>query len=194
MIGVLVSGFGSNLQALMDAGLPVAAVASNKHGARALERAEGAGIATAVFELERYPDRAARDTAMADWLKQQGVTLVVLAGYMHLLTPSFLGRFPLRVINVHPALLPSFPGHTPVPDAIAYGVRWTGVTVHFVDEGVDTGAIILQEPVEIRDDDSEESLLERLHAVEHRLLPQAARLCLDGRLGLREGSRRVNVS
>jgi phosphoribosylglycinamide formyltransferase-1 len=194
VIGVLVSGFGSNLQALIEAGLPVAAVASNKPGARALQRAQDAGIATAVFELERYPDRPARDAAMADWLEQQGVTLVVLAGYMHLLTPAFLQCFPLRVINVHPALLPSFPGHTPVPDALAYGVRWTGVTVHLVDEGVDTGPIILQEPVEVADNDGVQSLLERLHAVEHRLLPLAARLCLDGRVGLREGSRRVIVT
>jgi phosphoribosylglycinamide formyltransferase-1 len=194
VIGVLVSGFGSNLQALIDAGLPVSAVASNRPEARALERARSAGIATGVFELEQYSDRPARDTAMADWLERQGVTLVVLAGYMHLLTTSFLERFPLCVINVHPALLPSFPGHTPVPDALAYGVRWTGVSVHFVDEGVDTGPIILQEPVEVRDDDDEGSLLERLHAVEHRLLPEAARLCLDGRVGLQEGSRRVIVS
>jgi len=194
LIGVLVSGSGTNLQALIDAGLPIACVGSNKPGVMGLERAAKAGIETAVFELENYPDRPARDTALADWLHDRGVEWVVLAGYMHVLTPAFLSRFPRRVINLHPALLPSFPGAHAIDDALSYGVRWTGVSVHFVDEGVDTGPVILQEPVEVRDDDDGETLAERIHAVEHRLLPQAVRLCLDGRVRLRESSRRVVIT
>jgi phosphoribosylglycinamide formyltransferase-1 len=118
----------------------------------------------------------------------------VLAGYMHVLTPAFLNRFTGRVINLHPALLPSFPGAHAIDEALEYGVRWTGVTVHFVDEGVDTGRVILQEPVEVRDDDNSETLAERIHAVEHRLLPEAVRLCLDGRVRLEESSRRVMIT
>lgn len=194
MIGVLVSGSGTNLQALIDAELPIACVGSNKPGVLGLERAAKAGIETAVFELEDYPDRPARDTALADWLNRKGVEWVVLAGYMHVLTPAFLSRYPRRVINLHPALLPSFPGAHAIDEALAYGVRWTGVTVHFVDEGVDTGPVILQEPVEVKDDDSAATLAERIHAVEHRLLPQAVRLCLDGRVRLEESSRRVMIT
>ncbi len=194
MIGVLVSGSGTNLQALIDAELPIACVGSNKPGVLGLERAAKAGIETAVFELENYPDRPARDTALADWLQDRGAEWVVLAGYMHVLTPVFLSRYPRRVINLHPALLPSFPGAHAIDEALEYGVRWTGVSVHFVDEGVDTGPVILQEPVEVRDDDDSETLAERIHAVEHRLLPEAARLCLDGRVRLRESSRRVVIT
>ena len=194
MIGVLVSGSGTNLQALIDAQLPIACVGSNKPGVMGLERAAKAGIETGVFERENYPDRPARDTALADWLQERGVEWVVLAGYMHVLTPAFLSRFPRRVINLHPALLPSFPGAHAIDEALAYGVRWTGVTVHFVDEGVDTGPVILQEPVEVKDDDDVTTLAERIHAVEHRLLPEAARLCLDGRVRLEESSRRVRIT
>jgi phosphoribosylglycinamide formyltransferase-1 len=194
VIGVLVSGSGTNLQALIDAGLPIACVGSNKPGVMGMERAAKAGIETGVFELNSYPDRAARDTALADWLLGNGVEWVVLAGYMHVLTPAFLSRFPRRVINLHPALLPSFPGAHAIDDALTYGVRWTGVTVHFVDEGVDTGPIILQEPVEVKNDDSAETLAERIHAVEHRLLPEAVRLCLDERVRFGESSRRVMIT
>jgi len=194
LIGVLVSGSGTNLQALIDAQLPIACVGSNKPGVRGLERAAKAGIETGVFEQENYPDRPSRDTALADWLQERGVEWVVLAGYMHVLTPAFLSRFPRRVINLHPALLPSFPGAHAIDEALAYGVRWTGVTVHFVDEGVDTGPVILQEPVEVKDDDEVTTLAERIHAVEHRLLPEAARLCLDGRVRLEESSRRVRIT
>lgn len=179
MIGVLVSGSGTNLQALLDAELPVAAVASNKPGVRALERAARAGVPAEVFELDGFPTRAARDLAMARWLEDCGVTLVVCAGYMQLLTPEFLERFPRRVINVHPSLLPAFPGTRAVEDALEAGVGETGVTVHFVDEGVDTGPVIAQERVAILPGDTVESLLERLHAVEHGLLPAIARLQLD---------------
>jgi phosphoribosylglycinamide formyltransferase-1 len=180
VIGVLVSGRGTNLQALIDAGLPVAAVASNVEGAGALARAERAGIATGVFPLAEHADREARDLAMADWLAGRGVELVVCAGYMHLLTPGFLARF--AAINVHPSLLPAFPGTTPIEDALAAGVAETGVTVHVVDEGVDTGPVIAQEIVPIRQGDTAQSLRERIHEVEHRLLPEAARRYLAGAL------------
>ena len=175
MIGVLVSGEGSNLQALIDAGLPIAAVASNRAGARALERAEAAGIPARVFDLGRYADRDARDRDIADWLELRGVDFVVLAGYMHLLTPSFLDRFPERVVNVHPSLLPAFPGARAIDDALAAGVDTTGVTVHFVDQGLDTGAVIRQEPVTV---EPRSTLVDRIHAVEHRLLPEVVQeLC-----------------
>jgi phosphoribosylglycinamide formyltransferase-1 len=175
VIGVLVSGQGTNLQALIDAGLPIAAVASNKPGVPALGRAESARIPARVFELESYADREARDRELADWLQFRGVDFVVLAGYMHLLTPPFLERFPNRIVNVHPSLLPQFPGAHAVDDALAAGVETTGVTVHLVDEGLDSGAVIKQErvPVEPR-----ETLLDRIHAIEHRLLPEVVQeLC-----------------
>jgi len=169
MIGVLVSGEGSNLQALIDAGLPLAAVASNRNDAYALLRARAAALPAATFSLACSPSREERDLVMATWLEEHGVELVVLAGYMHLLTRPFLARFPGRVVNVHPSLLPAFPGARAVDDALAAGVETTGVTVHYVDEGLDTGEVIRQEvvPVEPR-----ETLVERLHAVEHRLLPE----------------------
>ncbi len=176
MIGVLVSGEGTNLQALIDARLPIACVASNRPRVRALERAEAAGIPTAVFELGDYGDRAARDEAMGAWLAGRGTHVVVLAGYMHLLTPAFLARFPGRIVNVHPSLLPAFPGAHPLEDALAAGVETTGVTVHLVDEGIDTGPVLAQEPVPV---EPAETLIERVHAVEHRLLPEVVReLCV----------------
>ena len=180
MIGVLVSGEGTNLQALLDEGLPVSAVASNVSGARALERAGKAGVASAVFELDDFSSRRERDAAMADWLEDHRVELVVCAGYMQLLTPAFLERFP--VINVHPSLLPAFPGTRAVEEALRAGVDETGVTVHFVDEGVDTGAVIAQEVVPVRPRDTPDTLHSRLQAVEHRLLPEAARRYLAGAL------------
>jgi phosphoribosylglycinamide formyltransferase-1 len=174
VIGVLVSGQGTNLQALIDDGLPVAAVASNKAGARALGRAEAAGIATAVFELDDYASREERDAAMADWLLEHGVDIVVCAGYMHLLRPTFLERFD-RIVNTHSAPLPEFPGAHPIEDVLAAGVRQTAATVHYVDEGVDTGSVIAAEPVPVHEDDTVETLRARVQAVEHRLLPQAVR-------------------
>ena len=170
-IGVLVSGAGSNLQALIDAGVPVAAVASNVAGVSALDRAASAGVPTAVFALDAYPDRDSRDTAMADWLTAHNVGLVVCAGYMHLLQQVFLCRFPGRVLNVHPALLPAFPGAHAVEDALASGVAQTGATVHLVDEGVDTGAVLAQEAVAVLPGDTAETLHARIRVVEHRLLP-----------------------
>ena len=169
MIGVLVSGRGSNLQALIDAGLTVAAVGSNRKDAYALTRARAAGIPTATFALDCHATREERDLVMATWLEEHGVDLVVLAGYMHLLTKPFLDRFPDRIVNVHPSLLPAFPGAHAIEDALAAGVETTGVTVHLVDEGVDTGPILIQEPVPV---EPRETLEERLHAVEHRLLPE----------------------
>jgi phosphoribosylglycinamide formyltransferase-1 len=175
MIGVLVSGEGTNLQALIDAGLPIAAVASNRGGVGALARADAAKIPTRVFDLDGYSDRAARDRELADWLELRGVDFVVLAGYMHLLTPAFLDRFRDRIVNVHPSLLPQFPGVQAIADALAAGVDTTGVTVHYVDEGLDTGAIIRQERVAV---EPRATLIERIHAVEHRILPEVVReLC-----------------
>jgi phosphoribosylglycinamide formyltransferase-1 len=179
VIGVLASGEGTNLQALLDEGLPIAAVASNRAEAGALRRAERQGIATAVFPLDAYASRDERDSAMADWLRSRGVDWIVLAGYMQLLTPPFLERFPERVINVHPALLPSFPGAHAIEDALAAGARETGATVHYVDEGVDTGPVIVQERVAIEHGDTVESLRARIQAVEHRILPKVVReLCV----------------
>jgi phosphoribosylglycinamide formyltransferase-1 len=178
VIGVLVSGEGTNLQALLDAGLPVAAVASNRAGVGALARAESAGVATACFELGDFADRDARDLAMADWLTEHGVELVVCAGYMHLLRPSFLERFPQRVVNVHPAPLPDFPGMHPLEDVLASGAPAAAATVHFVDEGPDTGPVIATEAVPVLADDTVETLRERVHDAEHRLLPKVVReLC-----------------
>ena len=176
MIGVLVSGNGTNLQALIDAGLPVSAVASNRKDAYALVRARAAGLTVATFSLDCHADRTERDLVMATWLEEHGVELVVLAGYMHLLTEPFLRRFPDRIVNVHPSLLPAFPGAHPIDDVLDAGVETTGVTVHLVDGGLDTGPVLAQEavPVEPRD-----TLVERLHAVEHRLLPEVVKeLCL----------------
>ena len=178
MIGALVSGSGTNLQALIDAGLPVVAVASNKEDARALARAEEAGIETAVFRLEDYASRDERDRTMAEWLVERGVEIVVCAGYMHLLTGSFLENFPDRIINVHPSLLPAFPGPHAVEEALAAGVRETGATVHIVDAGIDTGPILMQERVPVREGDTPETLHARIQLSEHRLLPQAARMML----------------
>ena len=175
MIGVLVSGNGTNLQALIDDGLPISAVAANRNDAYALVRAREAGIATATFSLGCHESREERDLVMATWLEEHGVELVVLAGYMHLLTEPFLRRFPQRIVNVHPSLLPAFPGAHAIRDAIAAGADPTGVTVHYVDEGLDSGPVLAQEPVPL---EPRVTLEERIHAVEHRLLPRVVRdLC-----------------
>jgi phosphoribosylglycinamide formyltransferase-1 len=175
VIGVLVSGEGSNLQALIDAGLPIAAVASNRPGVRALERAAEAAIPAFVFDLADYPSREARDAEMALCFREHKVSLVVCAGYMHLLTRAFLDRFPERIVNVHPSLLPAFPGARAIEDALAAGVEMTGVTVHVVDDGLDTGPVLEQQPVEV---EPRETLEQRIHAVEHQLLPRVVReLC-----------------
>ena len=184
-IAVLVSGSGTNLQAIIDKlhgrdGIEVAAVASSKPGVQALERARAAGVEAAVFEASSYESRAERDRAMAEWLKERGVDLVVLAGFMELLDPCFLAEFPRAVVNVHPALLPAFPGAHPIEDQIAYGVKVGGVTVHFVDDGVDTGPIILQQAIPLPYTRSKEDVLTILHEAEHELLPRAIRLIARG--------------
>lgn len=187
-IAVLVSGAGTNLQALLDTvhgrEAQVVGVASSVAGARALERAERRGVPSAVFARADYADRAARDEALADWLSERGARLLVLAGYMELLSGDFLHRFPGAVINVHPSLLPAFPGLNAIGQALAYGVQVFGVTVHFVDEGVDTGPVILQRAVELPDARSEEQVLAALRPLEHELLPQAVRLFARGELAL----------
>jgi phosphoribosylglycinamide formyltransferase-1 len=179
VIGVLVSGAGTNLQALLDAGLPVRAVASNKRDAPALARVPE--LPTAAFELGDYASRDGRDAAMAAWLREHGVELVVLAGYMHILRPSFLDAFPQRVINVHPSLLPDFPGAHAVADQLAAGVSESGATVHVVDEGIDSGPILMQERVAVLPGDTVESLHARIKEIEHRLLPLAVEELLCAR-------------
>lgn len=186
-VAVLASGEGTNLQALLDRahgrdGVEIVAVASDKPDARALERARDACVPSASFSIDAYPDREARDDAMADWLTEQGVELVVLAGYLQLLSSSFLRTFPGRIINVHPALLPAFPGLGAVAQALEYGVKVFGVTVHLVDQGIDTGPVILQQAVELPDAREPEEVLDRLHPIEHELLPEAVRLFAQGRV------------
>ena len=172
MIGVLVSGEGTNLQALIDAGLPLVAVASNRPAVRALERARMAGIATGVFEIADFGTRDERDEALARWLLARGVKLAVLAGYMQLLRPRFFEVFGRRVVNTHPAPLPEFPGAHPIDDVLAAGVAETAATIHWVNEGVDSGLIIRRERVAVVPGDTADSLRARVQAVEHRLLPE----------------------
>jgi len=178
-VAVLVSGEGSNLQAILDrlhgrGEVDVVAVASNKPGARGLERARAAGVETAVFEAASYADRGARDSALGDWLDERGAQLVVLAGFMELLGAPFIRRFGGRLINVHPSLLPAFPGLRPIEQALEYGVKQVGATVHFVDEGVDSGAIILQEALAINPYSRDiAAIKDRIQEIEHRLLPRA---------------------
>jgi phosphoribosylglycinamide formyltransferase-1 len=197
-IAVLVSGTGTNLQALLDTvherEARIVAVASNLAGAPALERAAARGIATAVFARSAYPDRGARDGALADWLQERGAQLVVLAGYMELIGEPFLARFPSAVINVHPSLLPAFPGLRAVEQALAYGVKVFGVTVHFVDAGVDSGPVILQGARELRDARGPDEVLAALRPLEHTLLPEAVRLFARGALAFDpESPRRVTL-
>jgi phosphoribosylglycinamide formyltransferase-1 len=184
-IAVLASGTGTNLQAILDnvhgsGGIEVVCVASNKPGASALGRAAEVGVENGVFPREDHLDRAERDVAMADWLEERQVDLIVLAGYMELLSPAFVRRFPNRIVNVHPALLPSFPGLDAIGQALDHGVRMTGVTVHFVDEGVDSGPIILQRSVEVPYTRDRSQLEAAIHEVEHQLLPEAIRLIASG--------------
>jgi len=198
-VGVLVSGAGTNLQAILDTvhgreGIEVVGVASNRAAAPALERAGGAGVPATVFEETAYPDRDARDVAIADWLEERGAGQVALAGYMQLLSARFLARFPGAVINVHPALLPAFPGLDAIGQAIAYGVKVFGVTVHLVDESVDSGPIILQRAVELPRARRPEDVRERLRPIEHDLLVQGVRLLARGAISLDpENPRRVVI-
>jgi phosphoribosylglycinamide formyltransferase 1 len=184
-IAVLASGAGTNLQALLDGvhgrdGIAVVGVASNRADAMALERAAAAGVATAAFPVDQYAGRGERDLAIADWLGARGAELIVLAGYMQLLSDDFLSRFPNRVINVHPALLPAFAGIHAVEQALDYGVKVFGVTVHFVDGGMDTGPVILQRAIELADPGDADQVRELLRPIEHALLPEAVRLIARG--------------
>jgi len=185
-IAVLVSGTGTNLGALLETvhgrEAEIVGVASSVAGVPALERAETAGVPTAVFARGDYPDRGARDQALADWIEARAARLVVLAGYMELLGASFLDRFPDAVINVHPSLLPAFPGLGAIEQALAYGVKVFGVTVHFVDAGVDSGSVILQRAVELPHARESDEVLAALRPLEHALLPQAVRLLAAGAL------------
>jgi phosphoribosylglycinamide formyltransferase-1 len=198
-VAVLASGAGTNLQALLDSvhgrEVEVVAVASDKPGARALERAAAAGVPIRVFERDAFADRASRDAAIADWLDSLGVELVVLAGYMALLDAGFIARFRDRIVNVHPALLPAFPGVRSVEQAVEYGVRVFGVTVHLVDEGIDTGPIILQGAIEIPDASDPEAVRDALRPIEHELLCEAVRLLARGAVHRESpGSRRIVLS
>jgi phosphoribosylglycinamide formyltransferase-1 len=196
-VGVLASGEGTNLQALLDkvhgrAGIEIVAVGSNVAHVPALQRARDAGVTARAFPES---DRALRDAAMADWLAERGVELVVLAGYMQLLTAVFLARFPNRVINVHPALLPAFPGVRAIEQAVAYGVKVFGVTVHFVDEGVDSGPVIFQRAVELPEPHDARTVHAALQPIEHDLLPEAVRAIAAGAVRIDpERPRRVYVS
>jgi phosphoribosylglycinamide formyltransferase-1 len=185
-VGVLASGGGTNLQALLDTvhgrEVEIVAVASDNAGAGALQRAGDRGVPARIFARDEYADRAARDAAIGDWLAERGVELVVLAGYMAILDGAFIGRFADRIVNVHPSLLPAFTGIRAVQQAIDYGVKVFGVTVHFVDEGVDTGSIILQRAIELPGAADAAAVLEALRPLEHALLPEAVRLIAAGRV------------
>jgi phosphoribosylglycinamide formyltransferase 1 len=193
---VLASGSGTNLQAILDTlhgreGIEVVGVGSGKADARALERARGAGVETGVFPRDEFADREARDAAMGDWIEERGADLVVLAGYMQLLSGAFVGRFRHRIVNVHPALLPAFPGLDAIGQALDAGVAVTGVTVHFVDEGVDTGPVILQRQVPVPEDRDRKALELAVHAVEHELYPEAIRMIAAGRVRIDTDDPRV---
>lgn len=195
-VAVLISGAGTNLQALLDTvhgrhGIEIVAVASSTRGAAGLVRAERAGVETAVFSIAGYSDRAARDRVLGDWLDERSVELVVLAGFMELLDAELVRRFAGRMINVHPALLPAFPGVRAIEQALVHGAKVTGVTVHFVDEGVDSGPIILQECFELPYSRDIAEIEERAHAVEHRLLPRAVRLIAEGNVRIDDQNPRL---
>jgi phosphoribosylglycinamide formyltransferase-1 len=187
-IVVLVSGEGTNLQALLDTvhgrDAEIVGVAGSRAEARGLERAQAAGVETAVFPKDGYADRAERDRALADWIEGRGARLVVLAGWMELLGPEFIGRFRNAIVNVHPALLPAFTGVNAIEQAIEYGVKVGGVTVHFVDEGVDSGAIILQRPFDLPYPRDIAAVEEKVHQIEHELLPQAVSLIARGKVSI----------
>jgi phosphoribosylglycinamide formyltransferase-1 len=187
-IVVLVSGEGSNLQALIDSlhgkEVEIVGVAASRAGARGLQRARDAGIETAVFAKDDYAGRPERDAALADWIDARGARLVVLAGFMELLTPVFIGRFPSAIVNVHPALLPAFPGIHSIEQALEYGVKVAGVTVHFVDEGVDSGAIILQQAFDLSYSRDIAVVEQQVHQIEHELLPRAVSLIARGKVSV----------
>ena len=199
-VGVLISGRGTNLQALLDrfhhqarrtSDAVVVCVASSRADAVGLDRASEAGVETDVFAQAEYPDRDARDAALGDWLERNRVDLVVLAGFMEILGGPFIRRFEGRLINVHPSLLPAFPGVRAIEQALDYGVKVTGVTVHYVDEGVDTGPVVLQEPFELPYARGVEEIERRVHEIEHRLLPRAVELIAAGAVSRDESNPRL---
>jgi len=198
-VGVLASGAGTNLQAILDrvhghGGVDVVAVGSDQPGAEALRRAERAGVPAGTFALAEHPDRAARDAATAAFLRERGVELVVLAGYMAILTPGFLAAFPDRIVNVHPTLLPAFPGIRAIEQALAYGVKVFGVTVHFVDEGVDSGRIVAQRAIDLPHATDPAEVRDALRPLEHDLLCEAVVLIGRGAVRFDPGHpRRVLV-
>lgn len=197
-IGVLASGSGTNLQAIIDKlhkneeiDIQIAVVISDNEHAYALERARRAGIPAVFIDMSKFPTREEFDEEIDRVLREYGVELVVLAGYMKILQPPFVRKWRNRIMNIHPALLPAFPGTHAVRDALRYGVKITGVTIHFVDEGVDTGPIIAQVPVPVYDDDTEETLHNRIHVEEHKLYPEVIRLYAEGRISVR--GRKVRI-
>jgi phosphoribosylglycinamide formyltransferase-1 len=194
-VAVFVSGSGTNLQAIIDAQIPsveVVVVVSNNPSAYAIERAKKHNIPVEVIDHRNYSSREEFEKEILRRLKPYNVDLIALAGFMRILSPLFVRAYKNRIMNLHPALLPSFPGVHAAKQALDYGVKFTGCTVHFVDEGVDTGPIILQAVVPVYESDTEESLLERIHKEEHRIYPEAIRLFAEGKLRI-EG-RRVFIS
>jgi len=197
-IVVLASGSGTNLQAILDRlhgrdGIEVVGVGSDKPDAFALERALAAKVETATFARDQFDHRDTRDLAMADWIDSTGADLVVLAGYMQLVSAGFVARFRNRIVNVHPALLPSFPGLDAIGQAVDHGVKVTGVTVHFVDEGTDTGPAILQRAVQVPPDGGREALEEAIHAVEHEIYPEAIGMIARGRVKIAADNPRLVI-
>jgi phosphoribosylglycinamide formyltransferase-1 len=189
-VGVLASGSGTNLQAMLDAVVArrldarIAVVASNVAGAGVIDRARRAGVEAVVIEHGKFAERRAFDAAVVDMLKAYGVDVVVLAGFMRLVTDVLLDAFPMRIVNVHPALLPAFPGVHAPRQALDYGVRITGCSVHFVDRGTDTGPVIAQAAVAVLDGDDEETLRTRIQAREHELLPRVLQWISEGRVSV----------
>jgi phosphoribosylglycinamide formyltransferase 1 len=198
-VAVLVSGEGTNLQALLDRvhgreGIDVVGVAASHEQARGLERARRAGVDAAAFPIDAHTHRAARDRALGDWLAERRVDLVVLAGFMEVLGAEFIRRFEGRIVNIHPSLLPAFPGVRAIEQALEHGVKVMGVTVHYVDEGVDSGPIVLQEAFAVTYPQTVPDVEQRVHEIEHRLLPEAVRLIAAGRVSIDPAEpRRVRV-
>jgi phosphoribosylglycinamide formyltransferase-1 len=188
-LAVFVSGSGTNLQAMMDADLgpaEIVVVFSNNPDAYAIERARARNIPVEVISHKGYAGREEYEKDIIKTLEPYRVELIALAGFMRILTPLFVRHYKNKIVNIHPALLPSFPGMHAAKQALDYGVKYTGCTVHFVDEGVDTGPIILQSVVEVLDGDTEDTLLERIHKEEYRMYPQAVRMVAEGKVRLKD--------